>query len=126
IVIAMIGVVNMPSFLAVYRTSGVLRRLSVTPVHPAMVLVAQVITSVVQTAIGVALALTVGRLAFGLHAPRNLWAAIGVFVLAAAAMYALGMLVAAIAPTANASVAIGLATFFAMGAVGGMFGSTDN
>lgn len=39
-VIATIGVVNMPSFLAYYRRAGILRRLAVTPASPVMVLVA--------------------------------------------------------------------------------------
>lgn len=49
IIIATIGVINMPSFLAYYRRTGILRRLSVTPASPAMVLVAQVVVSVLQT-----------------------------------------------------------------------------
>jgi ABC-2 type transport system permease protein len=125
-VIATIGVINMPSFLASYRKFGILKRLSATPVHPLMVLVAQVVISLVQTAIGVGLALTVGAAFFGLRAPERLGTAIGVFALATAAMYAVGMVVAAVSPTVNASVAIGLVTFFAMGAVGGMFGPTEN
>lgn len=125
-VVAVIGVVNMPSFLATYRKTGVLQRLSVTPAHPAMVLVAQVITSLVQTVAGVGIALGVAAAAFGLGAPARPGAAIAIGSLVAAAMYALGMLVAAISPTANASVAIGLVVFFAMGAVGGMFGPVEN
>ena len=39
VVMATVGIVNMPSFLAYYRRSGILRRLSVTPASPAMVLV---------------------------------------------------------------------------------------
>ncbi len=125
-VIATIGVINMPSFLASYRKLGILKRLSATPVHPLMVLVAQVITSLVQTALGVGLALTVGAAFFGLRAPEHLGVAFGVFALATAAMYAVGMVIAAIAPTINASVAIGLIVFFLMGAVGGLFGPVDN
>ncbi|MFI2485509.1 ABC transporter permease [Promicromonospora kroppenstedtii] len=121
-VIATIGVINMPSFLAYYRRSGILRRLAVTPASPAMVLVAQVIVSVLQTLLGLALALTVAFLGFGASPPANLGTAIGVYVLAMAAMYAVGMIVAAVAPTPNSAVAIGLVGFFALGALGGMFG----
>lgn len=125
IVIAMIGVVNMPSFLAMYRQAGILRRLAATPAHPLMVLGAQVVTSVIQTVVGIGLALTVGAAAFDLQAPRQVAAAVGLVVLVAAAMYALGMVVAALAPTTNASVALGLVLFFAMGATGGLFGGMD-
>ncbi|MFA9432167.1 ABC transporter permease [Egicoccus sp. AB-alg2] len=124
-VVALVGVVNMPSFLATYRKTGVLRRLAVTPVHPAMVLVAQLLTSLVQTILGVAIALGVAATMFGLAAPRDLAAVVGVMTLATAAMYALGMLVAAVAPTPNASVALGLTIFFAIGATGGLFTSME-
>ncbi|WP_265522101.1 ABC transporter permease [Oerskovia flava] len=126
IVIATIGVVNMPSFLSSYRRSGVLRRLSVTPASPAMVLVAQVVVSALQTVVGITLALVVATTAFGAHLPARPWQALGVLVLAAAAMYAVGMVVAAVAPTPNSSLAIGLVLFFAFGATGGMFGGTQN
>lgn len=126
IVVATIGVINMPSFLSMYRKGGVLRRLGVTPVHPSMVLVAQVVTSVLQTLVGIAIAVTTASVAFDLGAPRRLAATIGAFAMTALAMYAVGMLIAAIAPTANAAVAIGLITFFAFGAVGGLFGDPAN
>jgi ABC-2 type transport system permease protein len=125
IVVATIGVINMPSFLASYRRHKILRRLAVTPAHPGMILVAQVVVSIVQTLLGVAVGLTVAMLAFDVGPPERPWTALGVFALAAFAMYAVGMLVAAVAPTANAAVAIGLTLFFALGATGGMFGPTD-
>lgn len=124
--VATIGVVNMPSFLSYYRKSGVLRRLGVTPASPVMILVAQLVVSVLQTALGVALAVGVAVLGFGANLPDRWGVAIGVFALAAAAMYAVGLLVASIAPSPNAAVAIGLGTFFVLGAVGGMFGPATN
>ncbi|MFY1694428.1 MULTISPECIES: ABC transporter permease [unclassified Solwaraspora] len=126
VIIATVGVVNMPSFLAYYRRTGVLRRLAVTPAHPAMVLAAQVVTSLLQTIVGVGLALGVAVVAFGARPPGNPGRTVAVVALAAAAMYAVGMLVAAVAPSGNASVAIGLTAFFAMGATGGLFGPTKN
>ncbi len=121
-VLAMGGVLNMPSFLAYYRRTGILRRLAVTPVSPAMVLIAQVVVNVLQSAIGIALAAVVAALAFGAKPPIDLGAALGALALIAAAMYAMGMVVAALAPTPNSAVAIGLVAFLGLGATGGMFG----
>jgi ABC-2 type transport system permease protein len=125
IVIATIGVINMPSFLAYYRRSGILRRLAVTPASPVMVLLAQVVVSVIQTVIGITAALAVAFLAFDAGPPTHLATALGVFVLAMAAMYGVGLIVAAVAPTPNSAVAIGLVAFFALGALGGLFGGRD-
>lgn len=124
-VLTFIGVLNMPSFLAYYRRSGILRRLAVTPASPMMVLVAQVLVSILQSVLGIGLALAVAAIVFEVNPPLHLGAAVGVLVLCAAAMYSAGMIVAAIAPTPSAAVAIGLVGFLGLGALGGMFGGRD-
>lgn len=124
-VLTMIGVLNMPSFLAYYRRAGILRRLAVTPASPLMVLAAQVIVSVLQAALGIGLAAVVAVVAFGANPPVHVGAALGVLALTAAAMYAVGMIVAALSPTPNSAVAIGLIGFLGLGATGGMFGGRD-
>lgn len=126
IVIATIGIINMPSFLVSYRRSGVLRRLSVTPASPLMILIAQAAVGVVQAASGVALALGVAVLAFDAQLPVHPGAALGVLALGLAAMYALGMVIASVSPTPNAALAIAFVVFFGLGALGGMFGSREN
>ncbi|OLT27256.1 ABC transporter [Actinomadura sp. CNU-125] len=123
---ALIGIVNMPSFLAAYRKTGILRRLSVTPANPLAVLAAQAAVALAHTLLGVTLALLVARFAFNAAPPRAPLAAIAVFALATAAVFAVGLLVAALAPTPNAAVAIGLLLFFATMATGGGFGPAEN
>lgn len=125
-VMATTGIVNMPSFLAAYRHSGILRRLGVTPASPMMVLVAQAVVGILQIAVGIAVAYTVAMLVFGANTPVNAGAALGVLVLTMAAMYAVGLIVAALSPTPNSAVAIGLTLFFLLGATGGMFGGMQN
>lgn len=124
-VTSMVAIVNMPSFLAYYRRAGILRRLSVTPATPAMVLGAQLLISAIQIILGVACAYVVAMLAFGANPPMHPWLAVAMFLLATSAMYSVGMIVAALAPTPNASVAMGLVLFLGLGATGGMFGSRD-
>lgn len=124
-VLSMIGVLNMPSFLASYRHAGILKRLSATPASPLMVLAAQVVVSVLQSALGIGAALGFTAVVFGLNPPSQLGAALGILVLSAAAMYASGMVVASVAPTPNSAVAIGLVGFLGLGALGGMFGGRE-
>ncbi|WP_173167133.1 ABC transporter permease [Phytohabitans suffuscus] len=126
IVLSTIGIVNMPSFLAYYRHGGILRRLAVTPVSPVTVLVAQLVVSLAQALVGIALAYTVAVTAFGARPPAGTGTALAVVGLAVAAIYSLGMVVASVAPTPNSAVAIGLVSFFALGAVGGLFGGVDS
>lgn len=125
-IIAVIGVVNMPSFLATYRKTGVLRRLAVTPASPVMVLVAQVVVGLLQTLVGLVLALGVALIFLDAGVPERPGIAIGVLLLAIVSMYALGMVIAAVAPSPNAALALGLIAFFALGALGGMFGGQES
>ncbi len=124
-IISLIGVINMPSFLAYYRRTGILRRLAVTPASPAMVLAAQVVVSLVQVIAGIALVVLVALVAFGANLPTDPWVALSIVALTVAAMYSVGMVVAAVAPTPNSAVAIGLVAFFVLGALGGMFAGRD-
>lgn len=121
-VVALVGVVNMPSFLATYRKYGILRRLAVTPARPSMILSAQMVVSLVQVLIGGALMMAVGAAFFGVTMPASAGWAILTGVLLLAAMYGVGVFIAAVAPTVNAALAIGLVAFFAMLALGGGFG----
>lgn len=126
VIMATIGVINMPSFLSMYRKGGVLARLELTPVSPFMVLVAQVIASALQTVVGLAIAMVTAMLAFGATWPDDVLLSVGVLVLVAAAMYAIGMMIAALSPTPNAAIALGMVAFFGMAAIGGMFGPAEN
>lgn len=121
-ILALVGVVNMPSFLATYRKTCILRRLSVTPVRPTMLLGAQMAVSGAQALLGVALALLLGIAAFGVTLPDAPGWALLAGALALAAMYAVGTFITAVAPTINAAIALGLVAFFAMLALGGGFG----
>ncbi|ANY08525.1 ABC transporter permease [Pseudonocardia sp. HH130630-07] len=121
-VLGLVGIVNVPSFLATYRRSGVLRRLGVTPAGPVPVLVAQAVVGFGQVLAGAGLALVVAVAGFGAGLPAAPWTAAGGLLLATAAFFGLGALVAALARTANAAIAAGLVLFLGTGALGGMFG----
>lgn len=125
-VVGLIGTVNTPSFLSAYRRTGVLRRLGATPAPPVMVLVAQVAVGVVQAVLGMAVAFGAAVLFFGARPPMDPAAALGAMALTFAAMFALGMVVAAVAPTPNSAVALGLVAYLGSGALGGMFGGKES
>src|SRR5690625_2510625 len=88
-IVAMTGIINMPSHLAAYRHMGILRRLGVTPATPAMVLVAQVVVNLFQTLLGMGIALGVGVAAFDVVAPQHWGGALVTGFLSVAAMYAI-------------------------------------
>lgn len=125
-VMALVGVVNMPSFLAAYRKYGVLKGLAVTPARPLMILLAQMVVSLAQVLVGVGLMMGVGAAFFGVTLPAHLGWGLIVGVLLLGAMYGIGILIAAVAPSVNAGLALGLGAFFVMLALGGGFGPVAN
>jgi ABC-2 type transport system permease protein len=118
-IVAILALVNVPSFLAAYRKDGVLRRLAVTPARPAMVLVAQVLVNVLLGLVGTVIALCVVALSFELVGPRLPgWAVVSALLLTAA-LYGLGLVISALAPSSSAATAIGLVAFLVLLTLGG-------
>lgn len=117
-----VGLLNMPTYLSTYRKSGVLRRLGATPASPLMVLAAQVVVSAILSLLGIALALAIAFVFFDALAPANVLAVIGAGLLVMLCFYGLGMILAALAPTVNSAIALGVIFFLGLGALGGMFG----
>ncbi|HYW26407.1 MAG TPA: ABC transporter permease [Terriglobales bacterium] len=110
--IVMLALSVAPSALAAYRERGILRRLATTPVRPAALLAAQLAMSLATAIFTVLLVLGVGRLAFGVGLPRQpIGYALG-FVLAAAAMFAIGLLLAAMAPSTRSAQGLGSLLIF--------------
>jgi ABC-2 type transport system permease protein len=118
--VAMIGLSTMPAQVATYRERGILRRLSTTPVRPRDLLLAQAAVQAGILLMSSALVVLLGRLAFGVGLPRNPIAFIGAFVLATAAMFAIGLMLAG-APTAKLAAALGSAVFFPLMFLAGLW-----
>lgn len=110
--LVMLGLAVAPGVLAGYRDRGILRRLATTPVGPASLLVAQLAMGVLTAAFAALVVLGVGRLAFGVPLPRQPFGYALAFLLAAAAVYAMGLVVAAIAPSARGAQIISTVFFW--------------
>lgn len=102
----------LPQSLATYRDKGILRRMRTTPVKPIMMLGAQLVSCMAMAVVVMVAMLVIGRLAFDVSLPRDLPAYLVGYVLAALAMFALGLLVAALAPSGKAAGGIGTIMFF--------------
>jgi ABC-2 type transport system permease protein len=112
IVLAVLGLTGVPMVIGQYRERGILRRLGVTPVRPLTLLLADLMVWAAAAIGSVALVIGVGRLAYHVPAPRAAGWFTGSLVLGIAALFALGMLVAAAAPTARSSAGLGWLLFF--------------
>lgn len=121
IVLAILGLSLLPTTLGTYRERGMLKRLHATPARPATLLVAQLIVVGVAAVASVLLVVGVGVVGFGLAVPRHLpFFALSV-LLGGAALLSIGLLVAALAPSAKASTGIGMLLFFPSMFLGGVY-----
>ncbi len=112
LVLAMLALQGAPGVVATYRERGVLRRLSTTPVHPARLLGAQLVTWVSTALLSAVLVMLVGRIGFSVPVPHELVGFLVALLLSAAALFAIGLFVAAVAPNGKAGNAIGVMLFF--------------
>src|SRR5262249_26317068 len=110
--LALLGLTAMPSYLGTYREKGILRRLAVTPMPPVQLLLAQLLTQLLIAIAAVGLLIAVSNLAFGVAVPRHPVGYAVAFLLAAAALFAMGLLAAALAPSGRSAPSIGLILYF--------------
>ena len=112
IVLATLGLTGVPLVIGQYRERGVLRRLGVTPVRPLTLLLADMMVWAASAMISVALVVAVARAVFHVPAPHAAGWFILSIVLGIAALLAVGMFAAAVAPTARGAAGIGWLLFF--------------
>lgn len=125
LVLIVIGLQAIPMVVAQYRERGILRRLGVTPVRPLTMLAAKLAVYAGSAVLSAAFIVVVARLAFHVPMPaKAAWFALS-FALGLAALFALGMLVSAVAPTARSATGIAMALFFPNMFFGGVYFPTD-
>jgi len=113
-IVTILSVQMLPVILTSYREKGILRRLSTTPVRPRALLGADVVVNVCVVISAVLVIAVVGKLAFQVSLPTQGFGFALTLALTAAAMIALGMLVASVSTTTRISQGIGTLLFFPM------------
>ena len=110
--LASLGLQVAPMVLATYRERGILRRLATTPARPVALLGAQLVMSLLTAAGSLVLVLIIGRLIFDVALPRQPAGFVLAFLATAGAAFAIGLFVAAVAPSGKAANTIGTLLFF--------------
>jgi len=105
--LTMLTLLGLPGPLVSYREIGVLRRLSTTPVPPSWLLAAQVVVQLGAALAGLLIVNVMSVTAFGAAVPKSVTGLALSCLLAIAGLFALGLLIAAAAPTSGSVNAIG-------------------
>lgn len=114
LVIATLGLMQLPAVLAGYRERGVLRRLEATPIRPGIILVAQLLVQGLIATVGLIILVVLGMTVFGLRAPQAPWTVLAAYLVAVLGFSAFGFVLAAVMPTARSTTAIASALYFPM------------
>ncbi|MGA3215814.1 MAG: ABC transporter permease [Acidimicrobiales bacterium] len=122
LVLIVLGLLSLPSQMASYRQQGVLHRMSTTPVPASALLGAQVAVNILFTVVSIALILGVGGGAFNLVLPLQFGWFVLSLALAVAAIFGIGLCIAAFASTARVALVIGGILFYPLAFFSGMYG----
>jgi ABC-2 type transport system permease protein len=110
--VAMLALLGLPMPLVSYRELGVLRRLSTTPVPPSWLLAAQGVIQLCAVLFALTVIFVTSVTAFGAAAPKSPGGLVLSVALAIAGMFPIGLLISALARTANGASVIGRLAFF--------------
>ena len=126
LVLTLTALISLPIPIVLQRERKFLRRLSTTPVAPLWLLAAQVAVNVVLALVAIVLIVAGSALFFGVHAPSQVPAFILAALLATACLFALGLVIAAVAPSERAAGAIGSALIFPLMFFAGLWQPSQN
>ncbi|HEV8045718.1 MAG TPA: ABC transporter permease [Rubrobacter sp.] len=113
-VIGTTALLGLPITLAAYRRQGVLRRLRATPLHPSVILVAQVLVNLLMTVLGIAIMLVAAWLVYDLRLPEAPLAVAFAFLFATISFFALGFVLAGLLPSERTATVVGQVVYFPM------------
>src|SRR4051812_39422501 len=101
LLIAISAVLSLVTIIAIYREGGILKRLRATPLRPATILTAHVVTKLLLTAVTIVLLLIAGKryFVFGPGVPVYSFAL--ALLLSVFSILSLGFVIASIVPTAR-------------------------
>jgi ABC-2 type transport system permease protein len=121
LLIAISAVLSLVTIIAIYREGGILKRLRATPLRPATILTAHVVTKLLLTAVTIVLLLLAGKryFVFGPGVPVYSFAL--ALLISVFSILSLGFVIASIVPTARFAQPIGALVLYPMIALSGLF-----
>jgi len=111
-IISTTGILSISITVAMYREKGILKRYRVTPLSSSSVMISQILVGFVMTLIGTIILILAAKIIYGLRFGGNAFYVTLAFILCSGSFFALGFLLAGIAPTARSANIIGMAVFF--------------
>ena len=113
-VLCIVGFMSIPVSICGYRESGVLRRFRSTPLRPVTFIVADVVSNLLMTFVGILALVTVGWGIYSTSFDGSIVVVGIAIVFCALSMFSIGYVIAAVAPTARIANIVGLLILYPM------------
>jgi len=114
LILGAVGFMTVAINTSSYRDMGILRRFRATPLRPLTYILADVTTNLVMTLLGMIGVVLVGWLLYRVRFEGQPVSVILAVILSALAMFAIGYLIASLAPTARTAQVISMVIFYPM------------
>jgi ABC-2 type transport system permease protein len=125
VVILLTAVLSLVTVIAIYRESGILKRLRATPLRPHTILTAQVLVKLLLTAITLAIMLIAGKKYYPVRDVPLIAFTIALLI-SGISVLTMGFVIASLVPTARFAQPIGAALLYPMVGLSGLFVPIDS
>lgn len=114
LVLGTVGLLSVPITTGGYRERGILRRYRATPLRPLTYIIADVLTNLLVTLIGMVVLVAVGWLIYRVRFEGHVLSVLMAVILGGLSMFAVGYLIASIVPGARTAQVVGMVIFYPM------------
>lgn len=114
LILGSVGLLGVAITTSTYREAGILRRFRMTPLRPLVYIAADVIANLIMTLVGMAGVVVVGWLLYRVRFEGQVVSVVVAVILSGTAMFAIGYLIAGLAPNARAAQVIGMVVLYPM------------
>ncbi len=114
IIIGSVGLLSIPINICSQKESGTLRRFQASPLQPLVFMLADIISNLIVTLIGMAFLFLMGFLVYHIHMDGSFWNVILALLLGSLSMFSIGYLIASLMPSARAGQIVGMVIFYPM------------
>ncbi len=114
LILGSVGFLSVPINTAGYREQGILRRFRASPMRPLTYITADVLSNLLSTVLGMVFLVLVGWLVYRVRLEGQFLNVVAAVLLGALSMFAIGYLIASLAPGARVGQIVGMVIFYPM------------
>jgi ABC-2 type transport system permease protein len=114
LILGTIGLLGVPITTSGYREQGVLRRFRATPMRPLTYIIADLLTNLTMTLLGMAILIGVGWALYKVRFEGQVLSVFIAVVFSGLTMFAIGYLIVSLAPGARTTQVLGMVIFYPM------------